>query len=106
MSLETRSEAGRFDTLARTRKAASEQVRDLYTRADAAMKAIGSLSTDLEHEIADQRERTGHAEEALAWHRLVLEHDPDDPVSRAAVERPATTGEETNALSGQREPSR
>ena len=84
-------EASRFDTLARARTAARDQVRGLYARADASMKARRSLPTDLKHEIADQREQSGHADEALAWHRLVLEHEPDDPTSRVAVERLAAT---------------
>lgn len=37
--------------------------------------------------LASIRERMGHADEALAWHKLVLRDAPEDAESRAAVAR-------------------
>jgi tetratricopeptide (TPR) repeat protein len=37
--------------------------------------------------MADLREKMGRADEALAWHRLVLRDFPDDALSLAALER-------------------
>lgn len=42
--------------------------------------------------LADNRERMGHPDEALAWHELILKDDPDDPVSVEALARLAGTG--------------
>jgi tetratricopeptide (TPR) repeat protein len=39
------------------------------------------------HLLADLRERMGRADEARAWHRLVLRDDPSEAVSLAALER-------------------
>ena len=71
--------------------------------------AVPTLGTEphgeLCHRLADLREAMGRPDEALAWHRLVLEHEPDDPTSRVAVERlAATTRDEAKVLSGPREP--
>ncbi len=41
----------------------------------------------LYHQVANLRERMGHPDEAIAWHKLVLRDDPDDAESRAALDR-------------------
>ncbi len=41
----------------------------------------------LYRELASIRERMGHPDEAIAWHRLILEALPADAASREAVER-------------------
>jgi hypothetical protein len=52
------------------------------------VKALGvAPHPELYQRIADLRERLGLADEAMAWHRLVLRDRPDDPISRAAVAR-------------------
>jgi tetratricopeptide (TPR) repeat protein len=43
--------------------------------------------SDLYQRLADLRERMGRPDEARAWHRLVLRHDPSDAISRAALAR-------------------
>ena len=61
------------------------RVLPLYEEANA-VKTLGvAPHPDLYHRLADLRERMGRADEALAWHRLVLRDQPDDPTSRAAV---------------------
>ncbi len=42
---------------------------------------------DLYRKFANVRERMGHPDEALAWHRLILQELPEDPESKAAVAR-------------------
>jgi tetratricopeptide (TPR) repeat protein len=41
----------------------------------------------LYHRMASLRERMGRPDEARAWHRLVLQDRPNDPMSLAALER-------------------
>ncbi len=52
------------------------------------MKDLGtSPHPDLYHRLADLRERMGRDDEALAWHRLVLRDNPEDPISKEAAAR-------------------
>jgi tetratricopeptide (TPR) repeat protein len=66
---------------------ARERMRALYDRAT----KITSLGTvpdlDLYHDLADVMERLGRSDEARAWHMLILEDNPDDRISRLALER-------------------
>ncbi len=56
---------------------------------------------DLYHRLADLRERMGRPDEATAWHRLVLKDDPNDALSRAAVDRLATQKTDTGSKQNQ-----
>jgi hypothetical protein len=71
----------------RAAQEAREQVLSLYEEANAVKDLGATPHPDLYHRIADLREQMGRADEALAWHRLVLRDRPEDPVSRLAVAR-------------------
>ena len=76
-----------FDLKVRAAQEAREQVLALYEEARDD-KALGvAPHPDLYHRLADLRERMGRPDEALAWHRLALRDQPEDPTSRAAVAR-------------------
>ena len=80
-------EAKAFDIKVRAAQEAKEQVLSLYEETDAD-KALGVAPRPaLYHRLADLRERMGRDDEALAWHRLVLRDQPDEPTSHAAVSR-------------------
>jgi tetratricopeptide (TPR) repeat protein len=71
-------------------QAALGDVRRLYMEANA-IKTLGvEPRPDLYRRLGDLRERMGLRDEARAWYRLALNEQPDDPVSRAAIERLAT----------------
>jgi tetratricopeptide (TPR) repeat protein len=76
-----------FDRQVRAAQAARNEVLALYKEADA-QKTLGvAPHAELYHRLADLRERMGRSDEAIAWHRLVLEHSPDDPISCDALVR-------------------
>jgi tetratricopeptide (TPR) repeat protein len=80
-------EADQFDQKIRAARLARGQVRALYDQANAD-KTLGiTPHPDLYHRLADVRERMGRQDEALAWHRLVLRDNPEDPVSKEASAR-------------------
>ena len=82
-----RKEADAFGIKARAAVAARDRALELYREADAD-KTLGiGPHPDLYHRIADLRERMGRLDEALAWHRLVLQDQPEDPTSQKAVVR-------------------
>jgi tetratricopeptide (TPR) repeat protein len=90
-----REEAERFDLKVRAAQEARDQVLSLYEEADADKTLGVAPHLQLYHRLADLRERMGRDEEALAWHRLVLADQPDEPTSRTAVARlQATLGQE------------
>ena len=68
-------------------KGAMAELKDLYTRVDAQRKLRRVPTPAVDRTFADLREAMGHPAEALAWHRLARQLDPDDAQSRAAVER-------------------
>jgi tetratricopeptide (TPR) repeat protein len=43
--------------------------------------------TDLYQRLADVREQMGRPDEAIAWHKLVLADEPENRISRGALER-------------------
>ncbi len=59
----------------------------LYKEANAVPTLGTAPHTDLYHRLADLRERMGRADEAAAWHQLVLKDQPDDPISLSALKR-------------------
>jgi tetratricopeptide (TPR) repeat protein len=79
------------------RLSASQEVRPLYIRANA-VKTLGTEPhSDLYQQIADLRERMGLREEALAWHRVVLRDDPNNPRSQIELQRLQETERAANA---------
>jgi tetratricopeptide (TPR) repeat protein len=95
--------SGRADVLGvlesrfRSLSAARDEALALYKDADA-IKSLGTEPhAELCHRLADLRESMGRPDEALAWHRLVLELEPRDSASRAAVERLATASSDRAA---------
>lgn len=80
-------EAEQFDGKSKAGKEAREQLQSLYEQANAD-KTLGTAPhPDLYHRLADVRERMGREDEALAWHRLVLRDNPQEPVSKEASAR-------------------
>ncbi len=84
------AEAGQVESRRRSVDSAYEGALRLYEEANA-VATLGTAShIDLYHRLADFRERMGRPDEAVEWHRLVLKDRPDDPLSRAAVDRLVT----------------
>jgi tetratricopeptide (TPR) repeat protein len=80
-------EAEQFDRKIQANRTARGQVRALYEEANAD-KSLGiAPHPDLYHRLAHVRERMGRDDEALAWHRLVLSDNPENPVSTEAAAR-------------------
>jgi tetratricopeptide (TPR) repeat protein len=82
-----REGADRFLQFLRSRESAAVEVRSVFREAIAVPTLGTAPHPDLYQRIAALRERMGCNDEALAWHRLTLRDRPDDPLSRAAVER-------------------
>lgn len=80
-------EIGPLDARFREMQAARERALTLYEEANAVPTLGTEPHRDLCHRLADLRDAMGRPDEALAWHRLVLEQEPNEPISRAAVER-------------------
>ncbi len=86
------AEAEPLDRSYQAYQAALAEVRPLYVEANA-IKDLGvEPRPDLYRRLADLRERMSLRDEARAWYLLALSDQPDDPVSRAAVERLAAPG--------------
>ena len=80
-------EAETFDLRVRGAQEAKDQSLPLYEEANA-VKTLGvAAHADLYHRLADLRERMGRFEEAVLWHHLVLRDQPEDSISRSAIER-------------------
>lgn len=68
-------------------QAAFSEIRPLYVEANA-IKTLGvEPHPDIYRRLANLRERMGLPDEARAWYRMALLEQPDDSVSRAAIER-------------------
>jgi tetratricopeptide (TPR) repeat protein len=80
-------QADSFDLKVRAAKEARDQILSLYEEAEADKTLGVAPHPALYHRLADLRERMGRNDEALAWHRLVLRDQLDEPTSRAAVAR-------------------
>jgi tetratricopeptide (TPR) repeat protein len=86
------AEAEPLDRRYQAYQAALNEVRPLYVEANA-IKTLGvEPHPHLYRRLADLRERMGLRDEAQAWYRLALIGQPDDPISRAALERLARPG--------------
>ena len=80
-------EAGRIEKALQEVQNALPELAAAY-REVAANSAFGAVpDIRMYRRLAALRERMSRRAEALAWHRLVLRSLPDDPASRAAVER-------------------
>jgi tetratricopeptide (TPR) repeat protein len=80
-------EARQLEIVTRSAQSANTQLPELYKEADGT-KDFGIVPhNDLYRRLADNRERLGRRDEARAWHLLILENNPGDPDSKAAVER-------------------
>jgi tetratricopeptide (TPR) repeat protein len=85
-----KAEAELLDGRYQAYQAAASEVRPLYVEANA-IKTLGiEPHPALYRRLADVRERMGLFDEARAWYRLALLEQPDDSVSRAALERVAS----------------
>ncbi len=82
-----REEADAFGIKARDAMAARDRALALYQEANAD-KTLGlAPHPALYQRLADLREQMGRGDEALAWHRLVLQDQPQEPISRKAAAR-------------------
>jgi tetratricopeptide (TPR) repeat protein len=90
------AEADRIEQRVRRRDVAIQDLRPLYDRATDIPDLGVRPYIDLYQRIADARERMQLLDEARAWHRLVLGHDPKNEISLAALAR---LGEERDLLS-------
>jgi tetratricopeptide (TPR) repeat protein len=81
------NEVESLEPLRRASDKAREEALDLYRKANAVPTFGTEPHPELYHNLAALRGAIGRLDEALAWHRLVLRDDPQDAISRAAVER-------------------
>jgi tetratricopeptide (TPR) repeat protein len=68
-------------------RAAFDRALPLYREANTTMNLGTAPHAELNHHLAENRERIGQPAEARAWHRLVLADRSDDAVSRSALAR-------------------
>ena len=81
------TDADRIERLRTDYENAFKQLRPTYLEASK-IRTLGLRAhTDIYHRLADLREKMGRFDEACAWHRLVLQFAPMDPLSLAALER-------------------
>jgi len=81
------AEADSLERNVRAAQEAKDQMLPLYEEANA-VKTLGiAAHPDLYHRLGDLRERMGRHDEAIAWHRMVLEYQPDDLESKKAIDR-------------------
>jgi tetratricopeptide (TPR) repeat protein len=81
------AEAERVGQLLATYQEAYKQLREVIDEA-IKIRTLGvSRQTALYQRLADLREKMGRTDDARAWHLLVLIDDPQEPTSRAALER-------------------
>jgi tetratricopeptide (TPR) repeat protein len=81
-----------LESLHRSLELARGQALRTYEEANA-VKSLGRENhRDLYQRMAHLRECMGRPDEASQWHRLVLELDPQDPVSQAAAHRLSSAG--------------
>jgi tetratricopeptide (TPR) repeat protein len=80
-------ELRRADAMLAAYRNALEQLEPVHDEAFA-IRTLGlEPHTNLYQRLAALREQMGRPDEARAWHRLVLNHVPNDPLSLAAVAR-------------------
>jgi tetratricopeptide (TPR) repeat protein len=96
------AEVDRLEPVRRAHEKAREESLAAYDAANAVADLGARPYPEIEHRLAELRELVGRPDEALAWHRMVLKDDPEDAVSRAAVER--LTAVENGGDAGRGEP--
>jgi len=80
-------EADRIESRLVRRDTAVQELRPLYDRATATGSLRARENVPLFQGIAENREFMQFPEEAIAWHRLIIECEPDNPVSKPALAR-------------------
>jgi tetratricopeptide (TPR) repeat protein len=88
------AEADRIETRLRSRDLANEEIRPLYDQAIKTSRLGTRPNTELYQRIAEARERMQLLDEVRAWHQLILQDDPNNKISRAALAR---LGDEVDA---------
>jgi tetratricopeptide (TPR) repeat protein len=83
-------EANQIEQRVRVRDRAMLELRTLYDEAGETTGPGPRPRPDLYRRLADVREQMQRLDEARAWHRLVLQVDPQNPESRAALDRLGT----------------
>jgi tetratricopeptide (TPR) repeat protein len=68
-------------------QSAFKELRPAHRDAQRAISTEGGPCREIYQRLASLRERMGRADEARAWHRLVLRERPGDPLSLAALAR-------------------
>ena len=81
------SEANLMDQRVRAAQDAKDQILPLYEEANAVRTLGTAPHPDLYRRLADLREQMGRYDEAVAWHRMILEYQPDDKQSGDAIAR-------------------
>jgi tetratricopeptide (TPR) repeat protein len=81
------AEADQIQERLRRRDVAIQEIRPLYDQATDVPDLRVSSNPELCQQIAATRERMQLAREAIAWHRLVLENQPENTVSLEAADR-------------------
>jgi Flp pilus assembly protein TadD len=81
------AEAQRLEQRVRRRDVAIQEIRPLYDQATETPGLGTRPHPELYQRIADVRKRMQLPDEARAWHRLVLDHDPTNEHSLAALKR-------------------
>jgi tetratricopeptide (TPR) repeat protein len=84
------AEADRIEQRLIRRDVAIQELRPLYDQATATNNLQSRDHAALYQRIAETRERMQLPEEACAWHRLVLQSEPQNQVSLAAIARLGT----------------
>jgi tetratricopeptide (TPR) repeat protein len=82
-----REEAERVNREYANFQAAFKQLRGVYQEALKTPTLGYKPHVELYQKLADLREKMGRVDEARAWHRLVLEDEPENAISVAALER-------------------
>ncbi len=81
------AEADRIEARLVRRDTAVQELRPLYDRATATDHLRVRDNVPLLQKIAENREFMQFPEEAIAWHRLIIECEPDNPASKSALAR-------------------
>ena len=87
------AEADRIETRLRSRDVANEEIRPLYDQAIKTSSLGTRPNTELYQRIAEARERMQLLDEVRAWHQLVLQDDPNNKISLAALARLGDEGD-------------
>jgi tetratricopeptide (TPR) repeat protein len=87
------AEADRIENRLRRRDVANEEIRPLYDQAIKTSRLGTRPNAELYQRIAEARERMQLLDEVRAWHQLVLQDDPNNKISKAALARLGDEGD-------------